>query len=280
MIDAGHRYGKDQGGAYSWRPCGPAGSHRGEATLSHNAVSSACIMSITAAQSPRLKSGCLGRDVDQMNTPRSIQQELERVAALDSNALVADSDHKDDREWWVLGRAAACLSAAGETFPRLAQKLPPPGPDFKVWWERRTPAFHLEVTEALTPNRRRTEEYRRWRANPPAAGFGVIGEASLSREEAWGVLAVGIKSKLAKAYPKETVLLIYHNMWSLDFKGPWQWPEDLIAAAGESDLLAEALGQARESSIARILVLSSGGDGLVSLFPSVQTVWNAPRWAP
>ena len=215
--------------------------------------------------------------MDQIDDLRFIQHELDRVAALDSDKLVADSGHGDDREWWVLGRTATCLTAAGERFPPLAQKLPPPGPDFRVWWERDVPAFHLEVTEALPPNRKRTREYRQRRKSPPNSGFSAIGEASLSQGEAGHIVAERISSKLAKAYPRQTVLLLYHNMWSFDFTGPWQWPEDLMATARGNGPLALTLDRVKESPIARILVLNSGGEGLVSIFPTPRILWGARR---
>lgn len=212
--------------------------------------------------------------MDQIDALRCIQQELDRVAALDSDKLVADSGHGDDREWWVLGRTAKCLAAAGERFPPLAQKLPPPGPDFRVWWEQSVPAFHLEVTEVLAPNRKRTKEYRQRRKSSPDAGFSVIGEASLSQSEAGRIVAERIGSKLAKVYPRETVLLLYHNMWRFDFTEPGQWPHDLMATARGNGPLALTLDRVKESPIARILVLNSGGDGLMSLFPTIQDVWS------
>jgi hypothetical protein len=114
------------------------------------------------------------------------------------------ADKQELREQWILGRFAGNYNKIAPRNMKYAKHLNPPEPDFEVFDDGKHWILDAEVTEALDADRKRDLELRR-----ESKGFKFVPE-----NDYFPVLQQRISSKCSKSYSRDTILIIYFNIFS------------------------------------------------------------------
>jgi hypothetical protein len=171
--------------------------------------------------------------------------------------------YKDDREWLSLSFFAEIMARAGRTCPEYAAKLQPPEPDFLTYLDPATPHRRVEIAEVLRPERRRQEDAEAIDTGrePP------IQWVDPPHPTPWRSFADVLRKKLAKNYARGSWLVIYHNMWSFDFRDRRQWHELVLRETRSWRSDSPDTCDLTRSTYEHIFVIDGSGTGLLRLHP-------------
>jgi hypothetical protein len=194
-----------------------------------------------------------------------IEEELERVQLLNKQIGVeffTSQNYKDDREWWTLGHFAGLLQKSNNASPVYAIKTNPNDPDFMTYDDQKKEFKPIEITEVLTPNRKRTQEYKE-SASIVEPHLREIEEV----ENPWSTFISTLKRKFLKFFQENCWLVVSHDMSYGEITPFGFWHNTLLANVKKW----------RESRVVdfdrcpyeKIFVIDSSEKALVSIFPSL-----------
>lgn len=203
----------------------------------------------------------------QDSTLKTIDSQLSRVEAIaltSRREFLTSRHHKDDMEWWILGKSVILLRQAGGEFPTFAIKQLPPQADFLTLDRTSRPLCYIEITEVLRRGRRRGDEY-----------LTTKGRANNSNHEPsdpWQQIRMAIERKIKITYGDITWLLIYHNA---NHNRSLLWHEAILSQ--------NHLHQWLQASIhlipfKRILTMNPDANALVELHPQFTVIVPEPMF--
>ena len=171
----------------------------------------------------------------------------------DEKSFMTERNKQKLREQWVLGKFAGNYNKKAQHRLIYAEPLASPEkfsqniPDFKVFDSRRNWIFDIEITEALDAGRKRTLEYETPEYKTKAEEAVIISETNYLP-----VIERLISQKCSKVYPRDTVLIIYLNVFS-SFHDKFA-PETF-----------SALSLPKECNLLQIWLLDGGDDKILRL---------------
>jgi hypothetical protein len=168
---------------------------------------------------------------------------------------------KDDREWMILGAACELMQKASSQPPHFAIKSE--GPDFQIFDERGLDIGGIEIAEVLRLDDTRHKRFK----NAEKAGPQKPRPLPPPLVEPWKPLRMLLHKKAAKAYPANTILLVYFDIWLYAFS-------DLDKPV-HIQLIEEHLRSPFEGCdrFREVLVLDSGMKSLIRLHPHPNTIF-------
>lgn len=200
----------------------------------------------------------------------NINEELYRVECLikSSGAEFFGNRHKQDREWWILGRTFRLLRQSGDCDFLFALAAKPPLPDFQILKADGNLSHHVEIGESLEEGRRRHSEMKERLAHPNPRGRSIH-----VIEDPFITFRKVVSQKFCKPYPSGSWLVVFFSIMGLQmpeyYSKPWsqmvfdevkQWPDN------------ESSPNISSCPFGRVLVLDSGGQRLVSIFPRLEVI--------
>lgn len=198
---------------------------------------------------------------------KKISTELNRVQNLILRIrgnIYKKREHKDDLEWWILGRVSQLLKQKGLHSPHFAEKAMPPEADFITYGKDRKYFRPIEITEVLPPGRKRSQEYTE------ATGRIRRIEKKETGIELWESLKGRIKKKLLRKYEENSWLLIYFNILYMNISMYGHWDRAIsnqVASwleAGDIDF--------SNGNYERVYVIDSAGNALVCIHPEIEVI--------
>ncbi len=152
------------------------------------------------------------------------------------------------REQWLLGKFSEKYNEKAQHKLTYAENLSGPEetsrniPEFKIFDSRQNWVFDIEITEALDAGRKRTLEYRT--ASKGAKEVPEVGYLPVIQRR--------ISEKCSKDYPRDTVLIIYLNIFSSIYD---EFSSETFSA----------LSLPEECNLLQIWLLDNGGDKILRL---------------
>jgi len=202
---------------------------------------------------------------------KNIDEELNRVECLRKSAGVEkffSNRQKQDREWWVLGKASKILMQSGDCDCLFALAAKPPLPDFQILKDDGSLSHHIEIGESLKDGRRRNSEMkeRLARPNPWGRSVHVIDDPFISFRKL-------ISKKFCKPYGSGCWLIVYFNISGLEMPEHYSIPWSQMVFNEVNSWSNNELSPVISSCpFDRVLVLDSGGQSLVSIFPRLEVI--------
>lgn len=199
-----------------------------------------------------------------------INEELDRVKCLKKSAgaeFFCDM-HKQDREWWVLGKAYKMLTLNGDCNCQFALAAKPPLPDFQILKYDGIMSHHVEIGESIEDGRRRNSEMKERLADPSPWGRNVhvLDDPFISFRKL-------VSKKFSKPYASGCWLIVYFNISGLEmpeyYSMPWSQMVFKEVSSWSENEFSPDLSSCRFD---RVLVLDSGGRSLISIFPRFEVI--------
>jgi len=196
-----------------------------------------------------------------------IEDELKRVSLLIekiNGAIYLDRKYKDDLEWWVLGKTAELLKSSNEIFPKFADKLLPPEPDFITFDENGNKFNQIEVTEVINPNRKRSDECKKLfkiKLSNPDNKININLLNALQEQ---------LNKKLLMKYEDNCWLLVYFNIFYSQISPYGYWHRLIISSV--KNWFETKSCDISDCSYDKILVINSGGGAMVELYPKLNVI--------
>lgn len=198
----------------------------------------------------------------------NINEELSRVECLrkSAGAECFSNRHKQDREWWVLGKTFKLLRQSGDCDCLFALATKPPLPDFQILKADGDLSHHVEIGESLEDGRRRHSEMKERLAHPNPRGrsIHVIDDPFISFRKL-------VTQKFCKPYASGCWLIVFFDIMGLQmpeyYSIPWsQMVFNEVNSWSDNELSPNI----SSCPFDRVLVLDSGGQSLVSIFPRLE----------
>jgi len=170
-------------------------------------------------------------------------------------------EHEDEREWDILGSAAALLEHGNTTrLPTFALKQE--SPDFMLYDSSRLLIAGCEVTEVLRPGYRRHSFHKDAVFKPPGFQHGI----PESIDNQWEPLTKLLRKKALRPYISDSWLLVYYDIGMLE-TDDWDTPfhERLLA---ELELNQLQMAEEEYERFHRILILSPNMKSLTEIYPN------------
>ncbi len=206
---------------------------------------------------------------------RRIEDERARIAryqpAVGGAKFFNNRQYHADFEWLILSYLTRALRNAGWKYPELAERLPPPQPDFQTYLAPDTPYWLIETAEVLPPDYRRGDFHR-------AGGNGKNGRLMADpNSQPWSSYYQVFRSKLGKPYAANSSLLIYDDLTAADFRDYAPWHERLFARLKTWTLDSATTCDLTRSQYQNIFVVDASGFGAVRLHPHWDVIRGTPR---
>ena len=202
---------------------------------------------------------------------KSIAQEYARVLALNaglSGSTYFSNEHKDDREWHILGSAHAAYFRAQRSFPSHADKRQ--SPDFHLFDATAYFEHALEVTMVIPPDHKVHRHHREWEAS----GSKPMDHPYPGYRAHWDWLRQSIGAKLNLPYIRGCGLLVYFDVSLHDTVE--RSPDDFLASVSvESNRHPKedfGVTNIRSSGVKSILILSADMRALVEIYPHLDVI--------
>lgn len=201
---------------------------------------------------------------------KHINRELMRVEGLrkSAGADFFGNRHKLDREWWVLGKTFKLLMESGDCDRLFALATKPPFPDFQIIENDGSLSYYVEIGESLEDGRRRHSEMKERLAHPNPRGrsIHVIDDPFISFRKV-------ISQKFYKSYASGCWLIVFFDIMGLQmpeyYLMPWsQMVFNEVNSWSDNKLSPDI----SSCPFDRVLVLDSGGQSLVSIFPRLEII--------
>jgi hypothetical protein len=204
---------------------------------------------------------------------KRIADELDRIELAVSNDrdFLTSHKYKADREWWILAKIIRNLQMCGEIVPDFATQENPPNPDFLTFSGPRQPFKPMEISEVLSPGRRRGDEYKTGKLSSPYRSTPPYPHV-LPDPNAWQSLIECLNKKFHKRYQKDCWLLLYHNMISVEISNRGSWvnlvTEEAKCWAENRDNCCDL----KSSPYERIIITDSSAEVIVELYPNIHAI--------
>lgn len=200
----------------------------------------------------------------------NINDELSRVECLrkSAGAEFFNNKNKQDREWWVLGKTYRMLMQSGDCDLLFALATKPPLPDFQILKDDGSLSHHVEIGESLEDGRRRNSEMKERLAHPNPLGrsIHVIDDPFISFRKL-------VSQKFCKPYASGCWLIVYFDILGIQmpehYSIPWSQMVFNEVNSWSDNELSPDIGSC---AFDRVLVLDSGGQSLVSIFPRLEII--------
>lgn len=201
----------------------------------------------------------------------NIDEELNRVECLKKSVGAEkffSNRHKQDCEWWVLGKSSKLLRQSGYFDCLFALATKPPLPDFQILKDDGNLSYHVEIGESIEDGLHRNREMKERLAHPTPRGrsIHVIDDPFISFRKL-------VSKKFGKPYASGCWLIIYFNILGLQmpefYSIPWsQMVFNEVNSWSDNKFSPDI----SSCPFDRVLVLDSGGQSLVSIFPRLEII--------
>lgn len=201
--------------------------------------------------------------------PRLIASEFNRVIEINNiidPGLFFSNRHKEDREWMILGAACKVLSKVQRQprfIPHYAIKSE--RPDFLLFDETMESVGGLEVVEVVRPDELRHKKFKSLNADHDKKATSIYPMTG----DPWLGLREAIIKKAEKRYPKDTILLVYFDIWRFAFQS---WDRPVL------EMMVEEFRKNPFESVEafnEVLILDSGMNGLMQIHPPTFHTWKS-----
>jgi hypothetical protein len=214
---------------------------------------------------------------------KRIEDERARIARYQSTVGGGDffnnRQYHADFEWLILSYLTRALRNAGRPYPEYAEKLQPPQPDFQTYLTPDTPYWKIETTEVLPPDYRRGGFYSQNGKNGKNGNHGSNGHTPpISQPQPWASYYQVFRTKLAKPYASNSVLLIYDDLTASDYTDYAPWHERLFARLKTWTFDSATTCDLTRSQYQNIFVVDGSGLDAVRLHPHWDVI--RPRRSP
>ena len=198
---------------------------------------------------------------------RRIEDERARIAryqpTISGAKFFNNRQYHEDFEWLILSYLSRALRNAGWKYPKYAERLQPPQPDFQTYVAPDTPHWLIETTEVLPPDYRRGGFHREASRN----GQKVNGNTPDLQRQPWSSYYQVFRTKLAKPYASRSSLLIYDDMTASDFPDYAPWHERLFGQLKTWTFDSATTCDLTRSQYQNIFVVDASGLDAVRLYP-------------
>lgn len=206
---------------------------------------------------------------------RRIEDERARIAryqpAVTGTKFFNNRQYHADFEWLILSYLTRALRNAGWKYPELAERLPPPQPDFQTYLAAGTPYSLIETCEVLPPDYRRGDFLRGNASN------GKKPHAPMKPPtEPWPSYYQVFRTKLAKPYAANASLVIYDDMTASDFSDHAPWHYRLFKQLKTWTYESATTCDLTKSRYQNIFVVDASGMDAIRLYPH----WDVIRPRP